>query len=529
MLSLSAVARHCAGFGFLLGACLAAHAAPPATPVVTTSSGAIKRVDFDWDIVPRSNYYELWFQANQAAAAVKFAESVPWRPHASNNISAHLLDWQQARYHVKACNPSGCSQTAPIPVENLFYDSLGYFKATPSRGGARFGVATALSEDGKTLAVVADGEPSSSSDLGHVAVYVFAKSGSTWKQQARLRPTPTNDDNNEAPAVTISRDGNVVALGLLGAEPEGPAGTTETGAVYLFRRSGSTWTQQQKLSRPSTAAFFGFNLKLDESGHTLLVVDASRRGSGTVYKDVSGTWIVHHFVPGYGDHRFCETMTLSGDGATVVRICSPNTGNSVIEFSDAQNGGPPEDQVVLSRYQVGTRFGQLAVSYDANVLIASPQPTTGSTQLPDVTIIDRTSGFNDTLVPDWGCLDQWTSSYGSRIAISHDGKVIAVSDPADKCTETGSQQYPGTKGSTAQGAVYIYGKHSSGTWPRRRVLHRNGNAALAAASIFGGELALADNGRTLTISQVSDRSGASGVDGDRNSTSKGASGAVWMY
>jgi len=505
-----------------------AMAAPPATPGVTTSSGAIKRLDFDWEIIPRSNYYELWFQANQAAPYVKFSESVPWRPHAGNNISAHLLDWQQARYRVTACNPSGCSQTGPIAVENLFYDSLGYFKASPSRGGARFGVATALSEDGRTLAVVADGEPSST-DLGHVAVYVFARSGSTWRQQARLRPTATNDDNNEAPAITISRDGNVVALGLLGADPEGPAGTSQTGAVYLFRRSGTTWTQQQKLPRPQTAAFFGFNLKLAEAGHTLLVVDASRRGTGTIYTDVTGTWTLHHFLPGYGGDRFCETQTLSGDGATAVRICSPDDGNSVLEFLDAQNGGPPDDHLVLSRYQVGTRFPQLAVSYDGKVVIASAQPAEGGTQLPNVAIIDRTSGFDDTLVPDWGCLDPWKSAYGSRIAISHDGKVIAVSDPADQCTESGSQAYPGTKGATAKGAVYIYGKHSSGTWPRRRVLHRNGNAALAADAIFGGELALGDNGRTLTISQVSDRSGASGVDGDRNSTSKGASGAVWMY
>jgi hypothetical protein len=362
-----------------------------------------------------------------------------------------------------------------------------------------------------------------------VAVYVFARSGSTWRQQARLRPTATNDDNNEAPAITISRDGNVVALGLLGADPEGPAGTTETGAVYVFRRSGTTWTQQQKLSRPPTAAFFGFNLKLAESGHSLLVVDASRRGTGTMYNDATGTWALQHFFPGYADDRFCETMTLSGDGATVVRICSPDSGNSVVEFLDAQNGGPPGAHLVLSRYQVGTRFPQLAVSYDANVIIASAHPAEGSSQLPDVAIIDRTSGFNDTLVPDWGCLDQWKSAYGSRIAISHDGKVIAVSDPADKCTETGSQAYPGTKGATAQGAVYIHAKHSSGTWPRRRVLHRNGNAALPADATFGGELALADNGRTLAISQVADRSGASGVDGNRDSTSKPASGAVWLY
>jgi hypothetical protein len=67
-----------------------AMAAAPATPGVTTSSGAIKRLDFDWEIIPRSNYYELWFQANQAAPYVKFSESVPWRPAAGAIFGGEL-------------------------------------------------------------------------------------------------------------------------------------------------------------------------------------------------------------------------------------------------------------------------------------------------------------------------------------------------------------------------------------------------------------------------------------------------------
>src|SRR5882672_5338595 len=98
-----------------LGAAALARATPPAAPQVTVGASADKQLRFDWEIVPRSNYYELWFEANNGAREVKFGESVPWRPTMVNNISAHLLDWQQVRYRVKACNPSGCGSSPLIP------------------------------------------------------------------------------------------------------------------------------------------------------------------------------------------------------------------------------------------------------------------------------------------------------------------------------------------------------------------------------------------------------------------------------
>ena len=78
---------------------IAALAAPPAAPVVTTGADT-KRLQFDWQIVPRSNYYELLFKANGGAPYVKLSESLPWRPRAVTSVSAHLLDWSQARYQV---------------------------------------------------------------------------------------------------------------------------------------------------------------------------------------------------------------------------------------------------------------------------------------------------------------------------------------------------------------------------------------------------------------------------------------------
>jgi hypothetical protein len=525
---LSSVARRCAGFGALLGACMVpAQAAPPAAPTVT-SAADIKVLSFDWDDVPGAGNYEFWFRPSAGGSFVRF--SSPTASRATNSISAHLLDWQGARYRVKACNSSGCTESPQIAVGDLFGGSLGYFKAGLSRTGAAFGVATALSEDGRTLAVVANGEPGAAPQNGSVAVYVFSKSGSTWRQQARLVPNPSNLDNGETPSVTLSGDGNVLALGLLADDPVGPAPTSKSGAAYVFRRSGTTWNQEQRVARPATAAFFGYIVKLDEAGSTLLVADASFGGSGSIYRRANGAWPLADSVPGPAGGTVCEALTLSGDGRTVTRVCRwPEGSDFRLEFFSAPDWIRSDD-IQLTGYQAQTQFLQLAVSYDANVVLAAASPRgPESTQFPQAEILDRARGVRNTLVPIWPCLDPWVSAYGSRIALSRDGRFAAVSDPADQCTEQGSVAHANDKGSVATGAVYVYGLSSAGTWPLRRTLKRNGNAALPANFPFGGELAFGVNGGALAISQPSDRGGANGIDGNRNSTSKPASGAVWLY
>src|SRR6185295_14469170 len=75
--------------------------AAPAAPIVVISAPQVKQLGFKWNYVPRANYYELWFKANPGATEVKFDDLPSWHPRATNEISAHLLDWNEARYRVK--------------------------------------------------------------------------------------------------------------------------------------------------------------------------------------------------------------------------------------------------------------------------------------------------------------------------------------------------------------------------------------------------------------------------------------------
>jgi hypothetical protein len=193
---------------------ISAHAAPPSAPQVAVGAD-VKQLTFDWDIVPRSNYYEVWFKANDGAPYVKLFENRPWDPHDVNNVSAHLLDWDQARYQVKACNPSGCSASPPLAVHDHMLESIGYFKADRTAANANFGIVSAISEDGQTLATFVrhaggvDDAPSS--------VYLFAKVDGHWRQQQQVEPFVAVSghynfglSNHLDAALSLSADGNTL-------------------------------------------------------------------------------------------------------------------------------------------------------------------------------------------------------------------------------------------------------------------------------------------------------------------------------
>ena len=83
-----------------------------------------------------------------------------------------------------------------------------YFKASNTKANAEFGLAVTLSADGNTLAIGADGESSnatgvngdqsdvSAPDAG--AVYVFTRIGSAWTQQAYIKASNTEQNQLSA-------------------------------------------------------------------------------------------------------------------------------------------------------------------------------------------------------------------------------------------------------------------------------------------------------------------------------------------
>jgi hypothetical protein len=160
-----------------------------------------------------------------------------------------------------------------------------YLKASNTGANDAFGVRCALS--GNTLAISAELESSSSAGVngnqydnsasGSGAVYVFVRSGTAWTQQAYLKASNPGADDHFGLGLAIAGDTLAVgaeyedstATGVNGNQADNSA--LNSGAAYVFVRSGTTWTQQAYLKASNTEAGDGFGYSLGLSGDTLAV------------------------------------------------------------------------------------------------------------------------------------------------------------------------------------------------------------------------------------------------------------------
>jgi hypothetical protein len=125
----------------------------------------------------------------------------------------------------------------------------------------KFGSSIAISGD--TAVIGAPDNDDSGTDMG--SAYVFIRSESGWIEQAKLvapdAAEETNDGVKFGASVAISGDTAVV----------GAYHSNQSGAVYVFVRSGTDWIEQAKLVGSDTAAWDAFGYSVAISGDTIAV------------------------------------------------------------------------------------------------------------------------------------------------------------------------------------------------------------------------------------------------------------------
>ena len=137
-------------------------------------------------------------------------------------------------------------------------------KLTASDGtaGDYFGISVAISGD--TVVVGAYGDDvGSNGDQG--SAHVFVRRGSDWTQQAQLIASDGAASDYFGGSVAIS--GDTVVVGAYGDD----GGDAGQGSAYVFARSGTTWTEQAKLTASDGAANDYFGRSVAMSGDTAVV------------------------------------------------------------------------------------------------------------------------------------------------------------------------------------------------------------------------------------------------------------------
>ena len=141
---------------------------------------------------------------------------------------------------------------------------------------------------GDTIAVAAPNADALDADSG--AVYVFVRSGTTWTQQAKI--TPGDGTANDAFGHSLALEGDTLVVGA----DQHTGGAPNSGVAYVFVRSGTTWSQQGELGASDAAANDAFGKSVSLSGG-LVVVGASQRsdagaasGAAYLFARGAGAW-----------------------------------------------------------------------------------------------------------------------------------------------------------------------------------------------------------------------------------------------
>jgi hypothetical protein len=155
-------------------------------------------------------------------------------------------------------------------------------KLTASDGtaGDLFGYLDSVSINGDYALIGAYKDDDNGADSG--SAYVFKRSGTSWAQQAKL--TASDGAAEDWFGFSVSINDNYAMVGGHQNDDDG----TNSGSVYVFSRDGSTWTEDQKLLASDGASYdiFGASLSM-EADYVIIGAagDNSGKGSGYVFKN----------------------------------------------------------------------------------------------------------------------------------------------------------------------------------------------------------------------------------------------------
>ena len=324
-----------------------------------------------------------------------------------------------------------------------------YLKASNTDAYDQFGHSVAVAGD--TIVVGARHEESNATGVNgneaddsaswSGAAYVFVRSGGVWSQEAYLKASNTDAGDYFGCAVAVDGDTVVVgaryesssATGVNGNEADNSA--MESGAVYVFVRSGDAWSQQAYLKASNTDAYDQFGHSVAVAGDTIVV--------GARHEESNAT--------GVNGNEADDSASWSGAAYVFVR-----------------SGGVWSQEAYLkaSNTDAGDYFGRaVAVAGDTIVVGANCEDssetgttgTGGNNSAPD-------SGAAYVFVRSGGVWSQEgylkasntdaDDLFGGVIAVA--GDTIVVGAPREDSSETGTVGTGGNNSATDSGAVYVF-------------------------------------------------------------------------
>ncbi len=299
--------------------------------------------------------------------------------------------------------------------------------STPRGVGAQHGNAVAIS--GNTMVVGAQFDPTTASQAG--AAFVYVLTGGTWTQQAKLLASDGVTLDKFGSSVAIS--GDTIVVGAFNDD----APLSNSGSAYVFVRTGTTWTPQQKITAADGTADDQFGISVAVSADEIAV--------GANHADLPSN---------------------SESGAVYVFLRSGTV------WAQTQRLSPSLDVLL------GDHFGDSVAISGSKLAIGASGDDTPFTSAGAVYV------FLDTSTATYSLQQKLTISTGANG--DNFGKSVAIEG---NTLVGGALQYSAVVGQPAFGAAYIY-EFDGATWNSQgRIVAADG----ASVDRFGYSVAVSNN------------------------------------
>ena len=198
----------------------------------------------------------------------------------------------------------------------------------------------AVSVSGDTAIIGAYQDNDVGDDSG--SAYVYVRSGSTWTQQAKLTASDGADDDEFGFSVSIDGD-----TAVIGAYRDDDAGSS-SGSAYVFVRSGSSWTEQQKLVAADGASNDEFGYAVSVSDDTAVIGAhrdddvGSSSGSIYIYVRSGSSWTLQQKLTasdGDSSDEFGYAVSVSVTRQSSARTETMTLVQVVVRFTSMFAGG----------------------------------------------------------------------------------------------------------------------------------------------------------------------------------------------
>ena len=379
----------------------------------------------------------------------------------------------------------------PLTIDPIFSQQQ---KLTASDGASldHFGLSVSIS--GETIVVGATGDDIGA-NMNQGSVYVFARSGAAWSQQQKLTASDGAADNFFGGSVAIS--GETLVIGASGTDA-GKNGNQ--GSAYVFVRTGATWSEQQKLTASDGAADDRFGGSVAISGETLVIAAQSddtganlNQGSAYVFVRTASSWTQQQKLTaadGAAGDNLGSSVSISGEtivaGAYHSRIGPEISAGSAYVFVRTGVVWSQQQKLIASDADDFDRFG-------TSVAISGETIVVGAPEIIDFHYTGTAYVFVRTGTV-WSQQQKLTgggedSMFGTDVAISGETLVIGA--------------WLGDVGANRnQGSAFVFVR-TSAVWSQRpRLTASDGTGE----DYFGNAVAI--SGETIVVGSYNDRVGS---------------------